>query len=227
MTRALRRRLIEPFEEPLPRLLEREILDDCSSLLDIGCGHASPVRRFSGRLERTAGVDLFEPYLERSRAAGIHSEYHRIGALEIESRFGPASFDCVVALDLIEHLEKADGLRLLEAMERVARRRVIVFTPNGFVPQAGYDDNPYQAHRSGWTVNEMRGLGYRSWGVNGWKALRGERAEPRWRPRRLWGTLALWTQPLVERRPERAFHLLCVKDLAGAAPEPHVIREGV
>jgi len=194
-------------------------MGSCSTLLDIGCGQESPVRRFSARLGRSTGIDLFGPYLERSRDAGIHTEYHQVNALEIESRFGPRSFDCVLALDLIEHLEKEDGLRLLAAMERVARRKVIVFTPNGFVPQGAYDDNPYQAHRSGWDPDEMRSRGYRLWGVNGWKVLRGERALPRWRPRRVWATLALWSQPLVERRPDHAFHLLCVKELPGLASD--------
>ena len=215
---ALRRLLIAPFEDPLPRLLEQEIVGSCASLLDIGCGFDSPVKRFAGRLERTVGIDVHAPSLERSRAAGIHSEYQALDATDIESRFGPRSFDCVIALDLIEHLEKAQGRRLLAAMERVARRKVIVFTPNGFVSQASYDDNPYQVHRSGWDPDEMREAGYRLWGVHGWKPLRGERAEPRWKPRRLWGLLALWSQPLVERRPDHAFHLLCVKELAAEAP---------
>lgn len=214
MTNALRRLLIEPFEEPLARLLEREIVGSCASLLDIGCGHASPVQRFSRRLERTVGVDLFTPYLERSRAASIHSEYHDVDALDVERRFGARAFDCVLALDLIEHMDKPRGLELLDTMERVARRKVIVFTPNGFVPQSAYDGNPYQAHRSGWWPAEMRERGFRLWGVNGWKALRGERAEPRWKPYRFWATLALWSQSFVERHPDQAFHLLCVKDLA-------------
>lgn len=214
---ALRRLLIEPFEEPLARLLEREIVGSCATLLDIGCGFDSPVKRFSARLERTVGIDLFTPYLDRSRAASIHSEYLEADALDIEARFGPRSFDCVLALDLIEHLDKAHGLRLLDAMERVARRKVILFTPNGFVRQSAYDDNPHQAHRSGWSPDEMRQAGYRLWGVNGWKPLRGERARPRWRPFRLWATLALWSQPVVERLPDHAFHLLCVKDIPGLA----------
>ena len=215
MKKVLRRVLVEPFVDALPRLLEHEIVGTCSSLLDLGCGYASPVRQFSRRLERTVGVDVFAPYIERSRTAGIHSEYHCGDVLGVETIFGPAAFDCVLAVDLIEHLEKPDGHRLLEVMERVARRKVIVFTPNGFVPQTGYDDNPFQAHRSGWEVAEMRKRGYRIWGVHGWRQLRGERGQPRWRPRRLWGAVALWTQPLVERHPQHAFHLLCVKDLSG------------
>jgi predicted TPR repeat methyltransferase len=218
----MRRVLIAPFEEQLGRLLELEVVGSCDTLLDIGCGYDSPVQRFSGPLERTVGIDVFPPYLERSRRAGIHSECRHVDALAIESVFGSHAFDCVLAVDLIEHLDKPDGVRLLEAMERVARRKVIVFTPNGFVPQDGYDENPHQAHRSGWTPDEMRARGYRLWGIHGWKPLRAERAEPRWRPHRLWATIALWTQPLVLNRPSHAYHLLCVKDLA-TSPAPRIV----
>jgi hypothetical protein len=211
--RIARRVLIEPFVEPLARELEREVVGSCATLLDIGCGHDSPIKRFAHRLERTVGIDQFEGYLERSRETAIHSEYRQVDALEIETVFGPRSFDCVVALDLIEHLEKPQGFRLLEAMERVARKKVIVFTPSGFLPQGEYDGNPWQAHRSGWDPQEMRDRGYRVRGMYGWKPLRGELGAPRWKPVSLWGAIALWTQPLVERYPEHAFEMLCVKDI--------------
>lgn len=214
MSGALRRVLITPFEEPLPRLLEREVVGSCTSLLDVGCGFDSPVKRFARCMERTVGVDLHPPYLAQSRTAAIHNEYHQRNALEVETAFGARSFDCVLAVDLIEHLEKDEGWRLLDAMERVARRKVIVFTPNGFVPQGEIDGNPHQRHRSGWTPVEMRSRGYRLYGVHGWKPLRGERGEPKWKPRRLWALIALWTQPLVESHPDHAFHMLCVKDLS-------------
>ena len=43
-------------------------------------------------------------------------------------------------------------------MEKVARKKVIVFTPNGFVPQRPYDGNPFQEHLSGWSVDEIHEL---------------------------------------------------------------------
>jgi predicted TPR repeat methyltransferase len=211
--RIARRFLVDPFDRQLERELEREIVGSCRSLLDLGCGHSSPIRHFSGRLPRAVGVDLFEPYLQRSVAAGIHSEYRCMNVLEAGENFAPGEFDCVVALDLIEHLPREQGVRLLEMMERIAAKKVVVFTPNGFVPQEAYDDNPFQRHLSGWTVEEMQSRGYRVIGLYGWKPIRGERGEPRWRPRRFWDQIALFTQPLVRSRPEQAFHLMCIRDV--------------
>ena len=201
------------FRWQYERLLEREVIPSCRTLLDVGCGAESPIRSFSHRLEHSVGVDRFEAALDESRRQAIHSSYVCVDILELAGRFAPRSFDCVLASDVIEHLEKADGLRLMHSMEAIARRKVIVFTPNGFQPQGAVGGNPYQVHRSGWTVDEMRGYGYRVIGVNGWKPLRTELAAPRWRPRPLWGRVSYLTQPFTTRRPELAFQMLCIKDL--------------
>jgi 2-polyprenyl-3-methyl-5-hydroxy-6-metoxy-1,4-benzoquinol methylase len=92
------------------------------------------------------GVDAFEPSIEKSRAEGIHNEYVKADVLEIGARLEEKSFDCVVASDLIEHLSKEEGLQLLETMEKIARERGVVFTPNGFPPQGEYGGNALQIH---------------------------------------------------------------------------------
>ncbi len=192
--------------------LERAV-DGADSLLDVGCGSNSPVSRFERRPSYMVGVDLHEPSLEASRAAGRHDDYRRLDVMRIADEFGADSFDAVVAFDLLEHLSVEDGRRLLGQMEQVARRRVVVLTPNGFVPQEEYDDNPLQAHRSGWTPAELHALGYQVRGINGLRVLRGEQGTPRWRPARLWSRLAQATEPITYRRPKAAFHLLGLKEL--------------
>ena len=186
---------------------------DAESVLDVGCGGNSPLGRFARRPPAAVGVDLHEPSLDRSRAAGYHDEYRRLDVLAIADEFEPDSFDAVVAFDLLEHLSEEDGRRLISAMETVARRRVVLLTPNGFVPQDEYDDNPLQAHRSGWTPDELAALGFQVRGVNGLRVLRGEQGAPRFRPARVWGRLANASQTIVYTRPKAAFHLLAVKEL--------------
>lgn len=212
--RRVDRWLFGRFEGAYPRLLGASVIGDCETLLDVGCGASSPVSSFSRRLKQTVGVDAHDGSIEASRAKGIHSDYRLMDALDIDRHFAPRSFDCVVALDLIEHLGKEQGLELISKMERIAIRRVIIFTPNGFLPQGETDGNVLQRHLSGWDVDEMRGLGYKVIGVNGLKGLRGEYARVRWRPTVFWERVSNLTQPLVEGRPERAFQLLCVKRLA-------------
>jgi SAM-dependent methyltransferase len=191
-------------------VLVRRELEGCKSFLDIGCGKSSIVRYFSKDF-KSAGVDLFEPYIEESRKKGIHDEYFKMDVRKL--KFKPKSFDAVIALELIEHLRKKEGEKLLDDMERIARKRVIVFTPNGFLEQKGYDGNEYQEHKSGWTVSEMRRRGYRVIGVNGIKFLRGEFGFIRYSPKYFWLRVSDITELFTYHFPQYAFQLLCVKDV--------------
>ena len=188
-------------------------LQGCESLLDVGCGAYSPIRFFKQRLPHTMGIDAHEPSIERSRAENIHDDYRLMNVMEMDSVFGENSFDAVIASDLIEHLTKEDGLVLLKKMEKVARKKVVIYTPNGFLPQRAYDNNDLQVHLSGWEVDEMKALGYEVTGINGWKPLRGEFAEMRYKPKVLWGRVSLLTQPYTRHRPHLAFAIMCVKTL--------------
>ncbi|MGO9607079.1 MAG: class I SAM-dependent methyltransferase [Candidatus Binataceae bacterium] len=198
---------LRPILQQLPVALDSMILPS-DSVLDVGCGENSPLRKLKHPPAGMVGIDAFPGV-----ATGIHDEYIVGSALSIEKRFRPQSFDCVVALDVIEHLTKADGYRLIRMMERIARRTIVIFTPNGFLSQLPYEGNPFQEHLSGWTVEEMRGRGYEVIGLFGWKPLRGDCANIRFRPRRFWQAISIATQPVVRRRPEHAFALLCVKHL--------------
>jgi hypothetical protein len=117
-----------------------------------------------------------------------------------------------VALDVIEHLSKEDGLKLAAAMERVARKSVVLLTPKGFLPQRHTEQADLQVHLSGWEPAEMRALGYRVLGMLGPQALRGEYHVIKPRPRPLWAAVSLLCQLLWCRwRPDSAAAILCVK----------------
>jgi ubiquinone/menaquinone biosynthesis C-methylase UbiE len=213
MERILRWRYSERYRKIFPNYqaeLEKTV-GDCKTLLDVGCGSSSPVKPFSKRVF-CVGVDAFQPSIEKSRKERIHNEYHILDALDIGKEFRSNSFDCVLASGLIEHLTKEEGIRLLAMMERIARKRTIIITPNGFLPQGEYDSNPGQIHKSGWTVREMKNRGYKVIGINGWKPLRGERASIRFRPRLLFGVISVVSEFLVKNHPDRAFELMCSKD---------------
>ena len=160
--------------ERIVSAVERAV-GECRSLLDVGCGDNSPVGRFAARPGRSVGIDKFGPWLAESVTRGIHDEYVEMDVLAIGDRFAPEAFDVVLCCDLLEHLEKDDGERLLGLMEVAAADRVVVLTPNGFVPQGATWGNPHQVHRSGWSAGELRARGYTVIGLGGLALLRGER----------------------------------------------------
>jgi len=206
------RRLIMMILGDLVYELERE-LNDCKSILDLGCGPCSPIQYLSNNFH-SVGVDIFEPSIEKSRRRGIHDRYFLMDVLDVGMKFSRKSFDGVVAFDLIEHLQKEDGIKLITMMEKIAKKKVVILTPNGFLPQESYEGNVYQIHKSGWVTEEMRERGYRVIGINGWKPLRGEMGKVRFSPKRPLEWFSRLTQRAVRNRPEKAFALLCVKILS-------------
>lgn len=191
--------------------LKKEILSSCKNVLDLGCGSDSPIKLFSDKLEYSLGIDSFAPYIEQSKNSKIHSDYLLSDVFDACQKIKDNSFDCVLALDLIEHLNKIDGLRLIREMERIAKKKVIICTPNGFLKQEIFDGNVRQAHLSGYNVKELRNMGYKIFGINGLKFLRRERGTIKLHPAFFWKRIASLTQIIVYYFPEIAFQMLCVK----------------
>ncbi len=185
-------------------------LKGMNSVLDVGCGASSPIKEFSNNFY-SVGVDAFKPSIEKSKKNKIHNEEYFMDVMDINKKFKKNSFDCVIAIDLIEHLSKEDGLILIKRMEEIAKKKIIIFTPNGFLEQGVYDNNKWQIHNSGWGVKEMKNLGYRVIGINGWKPLRGDYAKIKYKPRYLWLIVSDITQLFLRKMPESAFQILCVK----------------
>jgi len=73
------------------------------------------------------GVDLNPAVMEK---AGKHCIPILADVGKIGEMFQPKSFDVVMWLDGIEHLEEANALEALGWAEKIARKRVVVFTPD-------------------------------------------------------------------------------------------------
>jgi len=199
------------YKRVFPGLFEnlRKELAGCNTVLDLGCGYDSPIQYC--RVPFSVGVELFDPYLEESKKKGIHNEYIKADVRKIE--FRPRSFDAAVALDLLEHLTKDEGAELLCKMESWAKKKVVVFTTNGYLLQGPCDGNYLQEHKSGWRVDELGELGYKVCGINGWKRLRGYHGSAKYAPAFLWARISDLTQKITRRWPSQAFQLLAVKEI--------------
>ena len=202
-----------------PNLLSelRIALRDCDEVLDIGFGPASPVSR-CGSFNRTVGVEPFAPYLKQAREKSTHTEL--VGSNLFELDFPPKSFDAVVLIDVIEHMSAEDALSAIGLARRWAKKRVIVTTPNGYIPQSALDNNPLQVHLSGWKVDDLKQLGFKSRGLAGPKWLRQEVPDGtmgggiltsiRLKPRPFWFIVATLLQPFTYRFPRFAFSQFAV-----------------
>jgi SAM-dependent methyltransferase len=197
----------------------RKNLESCESVLDLGCGPSSPLQ-YCKDIKHSAGVEAFKPYLEESKKRKIHSEYLEKKVEDVD--FPENSFDAVIMIEVIEHLPQDEGYAMLKKAEKWARKKVIVSTPNGYLEQSPYDSNPLQKHLSGWNIKTMKKIGYRSWGLSGFKFIRCENpagagrdqddfmASIRLRPKMLWFAVATLSQFFTYYFPKHAFEIFCV-----------------
>lgn len=136
------------------------------SVLDIGCGDGSLMNKVnSDKKYEVTGVDLYKPSIEKAIASGL---YRRVIMRDLRKiKFKDKSFDVVLASQVIEHLKKEDSLRLISKLEKIAKNKVILTTPKGFVeydPFEVIEDNKFQEHKSGWEVKDLENMGYKVYG---------------------------------------------------------------
>lgn len=130
------------------------------TVLDIGCGIMPETFVKPLRLHILADPDREYTQILRERYGDNPRYFILCGpGHEIVSQFLTRSVDSVFSMDVIEHMPKAMGKELIEDMERVARRQVVLFTPLGFLPQSsdvwGYHAHELQTHRSGWMPEDF------------------------------------------------------------------------
>lgn len=139
-----------------------ELLSDSHTLLDVGCGVGTTLKEFCCPIK--IGVDAHRPYLENSET-GLQLIKINFKAENLRGLFLPNSLDSVTLIDVIEHLDKETGFDVLQQVEEIAAKKVIVFTPRGFFRQLevdhyGLGGESYQRHRSGWEVGDFENMGY-------------------------------------------------------------------
>jgi len=140
-------------------------LKDAEVVLDIGCG-IMPQSYITPKMHICC--EPFEQYvevlLERLKGESDRN-YIVLNATWSEAiKIFPAkSVDTVFLVDVVEHLEKEEGLRLLKATERIVKKQIVVFTPFGFIRQEhptgrdawNLEGGVWQKHRSGWLPEDF------------------------------------------------------------------------
>lgn len=196
----------------LVRLALRKALLGCDSVLDVGCGFSTKLRELEA--PNTTGFEGYQPDFEEAQKRQTHDHFVQGDARDLIKHFRPNQFDACIAMDVIEHFTKEDGLKLMQDMEQIAAKKVIFFTPNGFLPQKHAANDDLQAHLSGWEPADMQGRGYKVYGQLGPKPLRGECHALR-KPAAFWGIISmLWQILWTSRHPNQAAAILGVKTIS-------------
>jgi len=156
-----------------------------NGILDCACGlgkWASIIRCHAPKMLHAyiVGVDVFLPNIRFCKKYGAYDDLV-LG----DVRKLPFKSNCIsimLACEVIEHMEKNDGINFLDELERVSSGRIIVTTPNGSWPEnpVVYEDgtkNIYEQHKSEWKVKDFRRRGYEVRGIGIKLKLKGGRLQ--------------------------------------------------
>ena len=130
-----------------------------STLLDLGSGpklYSDPLREQCSRIVTVDAWDWVEPdivaNLETTALKDIVSD----------------TFDYILMLDFIEHLDKDAGISLIEQAKAQCRKRIILLTPmeeiwtenheNVDNPELWCHGNEYDLHKSLWSPEDFAGF---------------------------------------------------------------------
>lgn len=148
--------------------LVREVkkhIQKAENVLDIGCG-IIPQTMVPARLHIC--VEPYEEYV--NHLLNNYPPFSRHKYLVIQSDwagiiplFPKQSIDTVILTDVIEHLKKEEGKKLLKQTLNIARKQIIIGTPIGLTKQFhshgkdawGYSGVKWQEHQSGWSPDDF------------------------------------------------------------------------
>jgi SAM-dependent methyltransferase len=148
-------------------ILWHHMCKEARSFLDVGCGTGEVMQVVN--LHETeiyrVGVDIFRPSLEMCHKNRIYDEVILCDIRHLP--FRNKSFDVAFCVEVIEHLPKDDGCRLIEKLEELSLKQVLFELPVNAGPPEGrlWDGNVFQLHRSGWTFEEFGKEGYKVRGM--------------------------------------------------------------
>jgi SAM-dependent methyltransferase len=126
-------------------------------LLDLGCGDGALLREAQRRgLGEVSGVDHSPEQVERAHRAGTTTVVQADAIAHLAAN--PGQWDVIVTVDLLEHLEHDDVLRLAQAIAAALRPggEWVAQVPNGVSPFVGNHAYGDFTHRTIYTDRSMR-----------------------------------------------------------------------
>lgn len=208
-------RLCLPFT--YSNIIWKKLDKQAKTILDVGCGDGSFMALVDqGKKLEVTGIDAYKPYLKKAEKTGAYKEL-AFGDIR-KLPFLEKSFDVVLCSQVIEHLEKKEGEKLIDDLEKIAKSQVVIATTVGFFPYEpfeGKDGNPFQVHQSGWEPTEFKKRGYKVYG-QGAGFVYGKTRVTKYLPKLLSSLgfgLSYLLSPLLYLFPPWAAYMICVKKI--------------
>lgn len=138
---------------------------DLDTVVDLGAGKRdSPVSLQVAQIpcKHLISVEAFDPYISYLLLSNPIADTHDVVKAHItHSNYKVKECDLVLMIDVIEHLENEEALKLIEHLQSVAKRIVIFTVVGDTVGYSNHDmDNSLQEHKSAWYPENFEDLGF-------------------------------------------------------------------
>jgi SAM-dependent methyltransferase len=197
----------------------KKLMGNPKTVLDIGCGDGVLMETLFHKGWNITGIDIYKKSLDTAKKKHTYKKLIKGDIVGVCRKLASEKkkYDLVFCSQVIEHIDKSKGEKLLGLADKLAKKRIYFGTPRGYMnqPDEFIKGNPYQVHRSGWTIQDFVSRGYRVHGVGFlpiWSEhglARGERKITSL----FWSTISYLTSPLTFFVPQIASGMMAVKDL--------------
>ncbi len=108
-------------------------------------------------LVRIDGIEAFEKYITPVHDYAYNNVF--VGdAITLLTKL-ERQYEVVLAIDILEHFDKDRGIEFLRLLKTVSSRAILISTPKEFIEQE-VEANPYENHRSFWSLDELQSFGF-------------------------------------------------------------------
>ena len=163
--------------QAVPAIIDLVMSDQPSSILDIGVGFGKygvllresfdiPHERYEKKdwHLQLDGVEGFEGYRNPIHDYIYNTMYY--GNIYTVLPQLKQTYDTILLIDVLEHFDKREGLKLLERLLEITNTSLIVSTPIMPAPQEEYLGNTLEQHKSRWSVVDFVDFDYHFSQVN-------------------------------------------------------------
>ena len=139
------------LEKDLQKLV-KFLIRTSNSILDIGCGIGDYLKYTTSSMKVVA-VEPHLPYLDVAKAKTPWVEFHNTDGISFLEN-SKESFDCILLIDVVEHLQENEAIKLVNLAKEHSNNVVFSQIPIGLHEQHGDEWNLggefWQTHRSTW-----------------------------------------------------------------------------
>ena len=138
------------------------VINEAKCILDIGCGIGNYLKLTNSN-QRVVAVEPHKPYIDEAQKTAPWAEFHNTDGIDFFQN-NKEKFDCILLIDVVEHLESEKALQLIELAKEASTDIVISLVPFGIHHQEkdfwNLGGEFWQTHRSTWDYSNYHTLGF-------------------------------------------------------------------